>query len=145
MASKNIDERWTPAELDRFLRLGIEPDHAVRHRVAVTSRREPPRPTKDDPEAVFQRYVAIKAGQLGWMHYHVRDSRDASEDGFPDSIIARIPEPGRPKIVYAWQLKAHGKHHTLAQQDWQEALHGATIRADVWHPDELDELMELLR
>ena len=81
-------------------------------------------------ESQLQRDVLQLAGQLGYLAYHVYDSRKSGPDkGFPDLILAR---DGR---VIAVELKTERGRVSRDQARWIWAL-GAldTIEIFVWRP-----------
>ena len=128
------DTHWTPAELDRFLRLGIEPDHAVRHREAVTAKAH-----KETSEAVFQARVLKLAENASWLCYHTQDSR-RSRPGFPDVVLVR---DGR--VIFA-ELKREGGKLRPEQAVWVDALSQCEgVSVYVWMPSDISDIERILR
>ena len=134
MASKNIDERWTPAELDRFLRLGIEPDHATRHRESVTARAH-----KETSEAVFQARVIKLLEQAGYaseLIYHTQDSR-RSNPGFCDIVAIRPSDHHRKWI----ECKTEKGQPSAEQFFWLMELQLGGEDASLLRPSDIQSLI----
>ena len=80
-------------------------------------------------ESQLQRDVLQLAARLGWLAYHVYDSRKSGPDkGFPDLILAKA---GRVPI--AAELKMERGHLSMAQRQWLAALAGS-FDVYIWRP-----------
>jgi hypothetical protein len=82
----------------------------------------------------------LKAATLyGWMQYHTHDSR-RSAAGFPDDVLVN---PDRGRVVYVEAKSANGK--VMPEQTaWHDALAMCGQEVYVVHPDDLEEITEIL-
>ena len=82
-------------------------------------------------ESQLQRDVLEMAKKLGWLAYHVYDSRMSGPDkGFPDIILAKREGAAR---VLAIELKTERGRVSTAQWAWLAALMGP-LECYVWRP-----------
>jgi hypothetical protein len=87
----------------------------------------------------FQAAVEELAHRMGWLCYHVWNSRH-SPAGFPDEVMVRPP-----RLVFA-ELKIPPDKPTVAQDVWLNTLAqlpGSEVF--VWEPDEFEEIIEVLK
>lgn len=92
-------------------------------------------------EAELQAWVTTSARMLGWLAYHTHDSRH-SEAGFPDCVLVRPP-----RMIVA-ELKSMKGKVTAGQQLWLDAFKALAlpgVQVHVWRPDQLDDILEVLR
>ena len=89
-------------------------------------------------EREFMRTVIEFANVLGWLVYHVHDSR-RSVAGFPDLLMLR-----RDRQVVA-ELKIGKKMPTREQVAWLDAFELAGVPAYVWRPSDWPEIERALR
>lgn len=89
-------------------------------------------------EAQFQSQIRQAALLYQWAFYHTHDSR-RSDAGFPDCIMVRPP-----RLIVA-ELKVDGKDATPGQQWWLDLFARAGAETYVWHPSEMDKIMEILK
>lgn len=97
-------------------------------------------------EAELQATIVDACRLLGYRVAHFRPARTAhgwrtpmtGDAGFPDLVCAR---PGR---AFALELKTARGRLGPGQAEWLQALHGATVHAQVVQPATLDEILELL-
>lgn len=93
----------------------------------------------DMSEADLLGWIATSARMLGWLCYHTHDSR-RSEAGFPDVCLVR-----GDRLIFA-ELKTLRGKVTDAQQRWLDAFAGVPgVVVHVWRPDQLDEILGILR
>jgi hypothetical protein len=85
-------------------------------------------------ERDFRQQVVQLAQLRGWLVYWTWTSIH-SPAGFPDLVLCRPAQDGRPgRIVFAELKTATGKV-TLAQQEWLAALGACTgVEAALWRP-----------
>lgn len=79
-------------------------------------------------EKDLQMKVESLARSLGWLAYHVHDSR-RSEPGFPDLVLAKA---GRPMLFR--ELKRQREKPTPDQVKWMETMRAAGADVGVWRP-----------
>lgn len=93
------------------------------------------------PEKELQEFVRKAAISLGWLYFHVHDSRH-SASGFPDCVMVRTPND---PIIFA-ELKRQNGKLTLEQEVWLELLgeHDGVAHY-VWRPSDRDTILEVLR
>ena len=91
-------------------------------------------------EADFQASVIELAGVLGWLGFHVHNSRGSSP-GFPDLTLVR-----GDRLLFA-EVKRSGRHKpTGPQTAWLAALDQAEhVSARVWRPSDWNEIERVLR
>ena len=90
-------------------------------------------------EAEFQASVLELAGVLGWLGFHVHNSRGSSP-GFPDLTLVRDD-----RLLFA-ELKRGRRKPTEVQTAWLEALgQAAHVSAHVWRPADWIEIERALR
>lgn len=94
-------------------------------------------------EEEFLRAVVALAGSLGWLTYHVRDSRRCAA-GYPDLAFVADPARRTPGYLLA-ELKVKRNGPTAAQKKWLASLRAAGVRAYLWYPRDWDEIVEALR
>ena len=73
------------------------------------------------------------AALLGWLRYHVRNSRRGiiqGDVGFPDCVLVRPPR------LLAVELKRDGAEPTRSQVSWLEALAGSGAETYVLRPSD---------
>jgi len=76
---------------------------------------------------------------MGWLTYHVHDSR-RSEPGFPDLVCIR------GNTAWALELKTEKGRITEDQELWISAINQVeNIQAMVIRPSQLDEIIRLMR
>ncbi len=94
---------------------------------------------RSKPEAAFLREVMEAARLLGYLCYHVHDSR-RDEAGYPDLVMVR---DGR--CIYA-ELKSERGKLRPAQRVWLDAL-GQVPGVEVycWHPRDMDAILAVLQ
>lgn len=80
-------------------------------------------------EQQFQDHVVALATRLGWLVYHVYDSR-RSVPGFPDLVLVR------GHLMFR-ELKAANGVVSKPQRVWLKALSVANVDAGVWKPKDL--------
>lgn len=93
-------------------------------------------------EKEFENQVVELAKDMGWLVYHVRDSRYSdwrSDKGFPDWVFAKEGH----SVIFA-ELKGTKGRATKAQIGWIETLHAATARAGIFWPEDWGTLSEWL-
>ncbi len=89
-------------------------------------------------EADFQASVIELAGVLGWLSFHVHDSR-RSPRGFPDLTMVR-----GDRLLFA-ELKRGCRKPTEPQTAWLAALDQARrVSAHVWRPTDWTEIAKEL-
>ena len=82
--------------------------------------------------------VREAAQRLGWMDYHVHDSR-RSPSGFPDLILVRPP-----RLVVA-ELKTERGRVAAAQQRWLWTFAQVPwLEVEIWRPGDWDRVLEVL-
>lgn len=92
----------------------------------------------DMTERDWQAEVVKLAQLLGWKKaYHTYDSR-RSHSGFPDLVLVR------DRVVFV-ELKSTSGKLSPAQAEWILALGKANAEVYVARPDDLDELVAVLR
>lgn len=89
-------------------------------------------------EKAFMARVVKFASEHGWTEYHTFKSAN-SAPGFPDLVLARMP------VIRVAELKVGGNKPTKDQRWWLDAFAVAGIPADVWTPDDIEEIEEVLR
>lgn len=93
------------------------------------------------PERDFQRQIIDAARWLGWLVYHVFDSR-RDEPGFPDIVMVH---PRQRRVVFA-ELKSEAGRLRPEQLVWLGALMNCPgVECYVWRPRDIDRVMETLR
>ena len=90
------------------------------------------------PERDFQRQVIEVARSFGWTDFHVLRSK-GMRGGFPDLFLIRPPN-----IVWA-ELKAENGKLSDAQKDMYEMLKESLQNIYVWYPDDMPEIIEVLK
>lgn len=90
-------------------------------------------------EAQFQQAVLEMAQRLGWLCYHVYDSR-RSVPGFPD-IVSVHPHHG---VVFL-ELKTVKGRVRPEQQRWIDTLSAVGQRAYIVRPTDMDFLESMFR
>lgn len=96
--------------------------------------------TSYESEAQFQRAVVELAQALGWLVYHVPDSR-RSAPGFPDLCLLH---PARGRYLTA-ELKRERGRITVDQLVWLEGLRKAGVEAYLWRPSDWPEIEKVLK
>lgn len=96
-----------------------------------------------EDEADFQAFIKSKAESFGYIYYHTWRSYH-SPAGFPDTTMARL-EPV-PRLIYA-ELKFGNNQPTEDQWVWLYILQhiGSPVEAYLWYPDDIQEMLEILR
>lgn len=114
-------------------------------------------------EYEFQHRVVQLAEELGYLCYHVPDSRKVamaapSGAGFPDWVFCRRvgqptepvfgierPPARPPRLVFA-ELKGDrkGAKASPAQLAWLASLRAAGAECYLWHPKDMDEIRKVL-
>jgi hypothetical protein len=90
-------------------------------------------------EKVFQSQILEAARYLGWLPYHVFDSR-RSVPGFPDLVLVRPP-----RALFA-ELKTEKGVLSAAQTAWLAQLEGCPgIETFVWRPRDWETIVATLR
>jgi hypothetical protein len=84
-------------------------------------------------------YIADLARLGGWLRYHTHDSR-RSPHGFPDEVLVH---PGRGLVLFRELKTANGKLGP-EQTRWLDALTAAGANAELWRPNNLDKIENLL-
>jgi hypothetical protein len=87
-------------------------------------------------EAQWQATVIDLASTLGWIHYHVHDSR-RSHPGFPDLCLVR------DRVIFA-ELKSMRGRLSTHQIAWQRLLDTARAEAYVWRPSDWPQVEQTL-
>lgn len=91
-------------------------------------------------ERDFQQQIVDAARWLGWLVYHVFDSR-RSEPGFPDLVMVH---PRQRRVLFV-ELKSETGRLRPEQLIWLGALMSCPgVEAYVWRPGDVDEAMALL-
>lgn len=88
-------------------------------------------------EAAFQAAVVREAKALGWLCFHVRDSRKC-EPGFPDLIFLR-----GPRMIVAELKRSKAEKPSASQQRWLKAFQcigDATVR--LWTPEDWTDILK---
>ena len=99
-------------------------------------------------EAQFQSQVVRLARSLGLCVYHTYDSRK-SASGFPDLCIVdprpvgRRPEGDLP--IFMVELKTAKGKLTHAQEIWLRSLDGKRVVAEVWKPQDMQDIVARLK
>ena len=119
--------------------MGIRVPSELERKILELAGELPPAPPDDpaDEEAFMQRVIDL-ARDLGYRHYHPRDSRK-SVAGWPDLVLVR---PGRCLFV---ETKTDTGRLTAAQEDWLECLRDAGQEVHVWRPGDMAEIERVLR
>lgn len=95
----------------------------------------------DVPERDFQQQIVDAARWLGWLVYHVFDSR-RDEPGFPDLVMVH---PQQRRVLFA-ELKSQAGRLRPEQLVWLGALMNCRgVEAYVWRPGDIDRVMEILQ
>lgn len=98
--------------------------------------------TRAISEKAFQAQVVELATMLGWLHFHVFNSRK-SDEGYPDLTLVR---DGR--LVYA-ELKTETGELSPEQIVWlgelREVARERGIEVYEWRPSDWEKLSEVLR
>lgn len=90
-------------------------------------------------ERDFQAMVEQAAGYLGWMTYHVWDSR-RSNPGWPDLVLLK----GNRMLI--WELKTERGRVRPEQDVWIAALNQVPgVEARIVRPSEWDDLLVMLK
>ena len=81
-------------------------------------------------EIGYQSSVIQLAERLGWIQYHVRDSRNVvSSKGFPDVVLAH-PQHG----ILFWEFKTETGRPSADQVTWITTLQAAGAEAEIVRP-----------
>ncbi|MCD1286499.1 MULTISPECIES: VRR-NUC domain-containing protein [unclassified Brevibacterium] len=80
-------------------------------------------------ERQLQDQILELAKRMGWLSYHVHDSR-RSAPGFPDLVIVH---PRQRRILWR-ELKSETGTLRPEQKVWISALKQADADADIWRP-----------
>lgn len=89
-------------------------------------------------ERQFQDAIVELATRLGWMWYHVPDSRRCPA-GFPDLVLCR------PPVLLFVECKTDRGRIRPEQHEWLAALHGCDgVQVRVWRPRDWPEIEETL-
>lgn len=80
-------------------------------------------------EQQLQNFVINTATALGWMHFHVYDSR-RSPAGFPDLVLMR---PDRGQLLVR-ELKSQRGRYRPGQKEWLGGFTAAGVDAGTWRP-----------
>lgn len=91
-------------------------------------------------ERDFQKQVIDLAEALGYMVYHVPDSRRVSSRGFPDLTMIHP----RAKTYLVCELKTKQGRIRPEQEIWLNTLKDCGISAYVFRPHQIDEVMQML-
>jgi VRR-NUC domain len=84
-------------------------------------------------------YVRDIASACGWRRYHTWLSKH-SPAGFPDEVLVRPP-----RIIFA-ELKSANGRLKREQEAWLEAMRQVPgVEVFVSRPDDLDEILKVLR
>ena len=95
-----------------------------------------PASTTEEELRAWIRKVALPRG---WLHFHVRDSRQSAGEGFPDDFLTNGTD------ILMWELKMHGKKPTQAQQQWLSHLtHTGKVECGVKYPQDWPEIVARL-
>jgi hypothetical protein len=101
--------------------------------------RQMPNGTVWQTERQWQTAVIETATMLGWAVYHTLDSR-GSTAGWPDLALCRPP-----RFILA-ELKTRTGQVGPAQQTWLDLLAACPpIEVHTWRPDDIDDVIEILR
>ena len=93
-------------------------------------------------EKEFEKQVVELAKTMGWLAYHVRDSRYSdwrSDAGMPDWVFAKAGHP----VIFA-ELKGTKGKASKAQIAWIETLHATSTLAGVFWPEDWNALSDWL-
>lgn len=82
-------------------------------------------------EKYFQDQVMELAERLGWLVYHVFDSR-RSQAGFPDLVLLH---PGTGRVLFR-ELKTQTGKTRKMQDVWLAGLRLGGLDAKVWRPED---------
>lgn len=82
-------------------------------------------------ETQFQNMIIDLAKRLGWMYFHVHDSR-RSIPGWPDLVLVH---PVQHRLLF-WELKSAKGRPTSAQLAWLAALRTAGATVGVKKPED---------
>ena len=103
---------------------------------------------QDVQEKRFLAQVVRLARDLGYVAYHVLDSR-GSTAGFPDVVLADpIPSgrrPGGDLPIFMCELKTQRGKLTHEQELWLRSLDGKRVVAEIWRPGDMAEIVARLR
>lgn len=88
-------------------------------------------------EAEFQAAVVDLARRLGWVVYHVPDSRRVTARGCPDLVM--IHERQR-RLIFA-ELKSAKGRLSEEQALWLRVLKTAGVEAYLWRPTDLGQVI----
>lgn len=88
-------------------------------------------------EADFQSQVMELARTMGWVVYHVPDSRRVTARGMPD--LTMIHERQR-RLLFA-ELKTEKGKATEEQLLWLRVLGTAGVEAHLWRPSDLRQVI----
>lgn len=128
----------------------------------------PPPPPASATEREWQQWVVNLAENLGWLHYHVFDSR-RSPSGYPDLTLVRTDRPtvatiiadgvkgkrstfdarlasapgGAGRVIFA-ELKTDTGLATPAQRRWLAHLRASGAEAYLWRPRHWRKVQQLL-
>jgi hypothetical protein len=92
-------------------------------------------------EQALQSYVEELAQLYRWLVYHTHDSRHSAA-GFPDLVLVC---PRRQRVIFAELKGANGKLRA-EQVIWLEALQVCPgVEAYLWRPEDMPDLVEVLR
>jgi len=96
---------------------------------------------QDATEEALRTHLRPLAQQLGYLHYHTRNSRK-SEAGWPDDALVHAQRPGP---LFLWELKRVGESPSPAQRRWLEALERVTaVHVGVYTPADWTDMQRLL-
>jgi spermidine/putrescine-binding protein len=73
----------------------------------------------------------------GWRVFHAYDPI-LTDPGFPDLVLVR------ERVIFA-ELKGPRGRVSERQWEWIDALMAAGAEVYIWHPDDIDEVIETLR
>lgn len=91
-------------------------------------------------ESQFQASVIRYAELMGWLCYHVRDSR-RSRAGFPDLVLVH---PDKRRVIYA-ELKSERGRASRDQLVWLDALDRCGQEVYQWKPSQFELITRILR
>lgn len=92
-------------------------------------------------ERDFMEQIIVAAGYLGWLTYHVNDSR-RDEPGFPDMVMVH---PVQGRCLFA-ELKREQGRFSPHQLMWLGALMSCQgVETYSWKPRDMDRVLEILQ
>lgn len=97
----------------------------------------------DPNEAQMETTIEDALNLFGWLWFHDRATNHTkiNNPGFPDYVCVH-PETGAFLVL---ELKTRKGRLSPAQQAWADALHISTVDYRVVRPNDLDEIVTLLR